>query len=280
MVAAIRPHPGSAPLVRSQRPVRLAAAAVALAASTAQLVDFGVYDQRLRAWDMMTHNSVFGVVSLAALGVAVLAALATAIQDDERRVQFACLSGLLGLLLALRIAQPPHVLLLALPVSVAALGLLWTAAPAGTARRVMRDGCIVLALAFLVHGVGAAIVLLARARPRDVGLPAEGARQAQRRARRLAARRGGADTARARAAAQAEGRSGMSAQPQADMLASLSPRETTVLEMTSQGLKNGEIAERLDLSVHAVKFHLASIYRKLGVGNRTEAAVAYLRAGR
>ena len=72
----------------------------------------------------------------------------------------------------------------------------------------------------------------------------------------------------------------MNAQPQADMLASLSPSETTVLEMTSQGLKNGEIAERLDLSVHAVKFHLASIYRKLGVGNRTEAAVAYLRAGR
>jgi len=158
VVAAIRPHPGSAPLVRSQRPVRLAAAPVALAASTAQLVDFGLYDQRLRPWHMMTHNSVFGVVSLAALGVAVLAALATAIQDDERRVQFACLSGLLGLLLALRIAQPPHVLLLALPVSVAALGLLWTAAAAGTARRVMRDGCIVLALAFLVHGVGAAIV--------------------------------------------------------------------------------------------------------------------------
>ena len=73
----------------------------------------------------------------------------------------------------------------------------------------------------------------------------------------------------------------VNAQPQpADYIRLLSPRETTVLEMTSQGLKNGEIAERLDVSVHAVKFHLASIYRKLGVGNRTEAAVAYLRAGR
>lgn len=76
----------------------------------------------------------------------------------------------------------------------------------------------------------------------------------------------------------------MNAQPQPepvpDILASLSPRETTVLEMTSQGLKNSEIAERLNVSIHAVKFHLASIYRKLGVGNRTEAAVAYLRAGR
>ena len=62
----------------------------------------------------------------------------------------------------------------------------------------------------------------------------------------------------------------MNAQP-ADCISTLSPRETTVLEMTSEGLKNGEIAERLDVSVHAVKFHLASIYRKLGVGNRTEA---------
>jgi DNA-binding NarL/FixJ family response regulator len=30
--------------------------------------------------------------------------------------------------------------------------------------------------------------------------------------------------------------------------------------------------------VHAIKFHLAAIYRRLGVSNRTEAAVAYLRS--
>ena len=47
--------------------------------------------------------------------------------------------------------------------------------------------------------------------------------------------------------------------------------------MTSLGLTNEEIAARLHVTVHAVKFHLASIYRKLGVANRTEAAVAYLR---
>jgi DNA-binding NarL/FixJ family response regulator len=58
----------------------------------------------------------------------------------------------------------------------------------------------------------------------------------------------------------------------------LSERESTVLEMTARGLKNNEIAERMELSVHGVKFHLASVYRKLGVANRTEAAVAYLRA--
>lgn len=56
----------------------------------------------------------------------------------------------------------------------------------------------------------------------------------------------------------------------------LSPREREVLEMLSQGLTNSEIARRLHVTVHAVKFHLASTYRKLGVTNRTEAAVAFV----
>jgi DNA-binding CsgD family transcriptional regulator len=59
----------------------------------------------------------------------------------------------------------------------------------------------------------------------------------------------------------------------------LSPRELQVLEMASLGLTNWEIGTRLQVTVHAVKFHLAGIYRKLGVANRTEAAVLYLRAG-
>ena len=48
-----------------------------------------------------------------------------------------------------------------------------------------------------------------------------------------------------------------------------------VLELASQGMTNPEIARRLELSVHAIKFHLASVYRKLGAANRTEAAVAW-----
>jgi DNA-binding NarL/FixJ family response regulator len=39
-----------------------------------------------------------------------------------------------------------------------------------------------------------------------------------------------------------------------------------------------QIGNRLHVSVHAVKFHLAAVYKKLGVANRTEAAVVYLRA--
>lgn len=60
----------------------------------------------------------------------------------------------------------------------------------------------------------------------------------------------------------------------------LSPRELQVLELTSTGLTNAEMAAGLALSISAVKFHLASIFRKLDVTNRTEAAVAYSTANR
>ena len=63
-----------------------------------------------------------------------------------------------------------------------------------------------------------------------------------------------------------------------DPHAVLSPRELQVLEMASLGMMNWQIAARLSVTTHAVKFHLARIYRKLDVGNRTEAAVLYLRA--
>jgi DNA-binding NarL/FixJ family response regulator len=66
--------------------------------------------------------------------------------------------------------------------------------------------------------------------------------------------------------------------PTADGLRRLSPREQQVLEETALGLTNEQVAARLDVTVHAVKFHLAAIYRKLNVTNRTEAAAVYLRA--
>lgn len=57
---------------------------------------------------------------------------------------------------------------------------------------------------------------------------------------------------------------------------SLSPREAQVMQLMTEGMTNREIAGHLSVTVHAVKFHLASIYRKLEVHNRTEAAVAFL----
>ena len=62
------------------------------------------------------------------------------------------------------------------------------------------------------------------------------------------------------------------------MLEELSPREHAVLNLVAEGLPNAQIAARLSISTHAVKFHLASIYRKLGVANRTEAATRYVGA--
>jgi DNA-binding CsgD family transcriptional regulator len=59
----------------------------------------------------------------------------------------------------------------------------------------------------------------------------------------------------------------------------LSRRETQVLDLVSSGMTNIQVASQLGIGVHAVKFHLASIYRKLGVGNRTEATSLYLRSG-
>ena len=49
------------------------------------------------------------------------------------------------------------------------------------------------------------------------------------------------------------------------------------MELLSRGMPNVEIAAQLRVSVHAVKFHLAGIYRKLAVANRTEATALFLR---
>jgi DNA-binding CsgD family transcriptional regulator len=64
----------------------------------------------------------------------------------------------------------------------------------------------------------------------------------------------------------------------ATALAQLTTREREILRRTALGETNAEIAARLDVTVHAVKFHLASVFRKLGVHNRTKAAAVYLAA--
>ena len=62
-------------------------------------------------------------------------------------------------------------------------------------------------------------------------------------------------------------------------LAQLTPRETDVLRRAAEGRTNLQVARELGVTVHAVKFHLASVFRKLGVTNRTEAAVAFMTDG-
>lgn len=51
----------------------------------------------------------------------------------------------------------------------------------------------------------------------------------------------------------------------------LTPRETEVLALISDGLSNKEIARRLEISLHTVKFHIESLLRKLGARSRAEA---------
>ncbi len=51
----------------------------------------------------------------------------------------------------------------------------------------------------------------------------------------------------------------------------LTGREIEILQALALGLTNKEIARRFAISEHTVKYHLASIFSKLGVNNRTEA---------
>jgi len=60
---------------------------------------------------------------------------------------------------------------------------------------------------------------------------------------------------------------------------SLTRREREVLQMLAAGLANKEIAARLVISDHTVKFHVASILGKLGASTRTEAVSAGIRRG-
>lgn len=60
---------------------------------------------------------------------------------------------------------------------------------------------------------------------------------------------------------------------------SLTQREAQVLRHIALGLSNKEIALSLDISVETVKEHVQNILRKLGVSDRTQAAVWAVRKG-
>jgi len=61
----------------------------------------------------------------------------------------------------------------------------------------------------------------------------------------------------------------------ASTVENLTPRETEVLEFVMHGLANKEIADRMGVTVAAVKFHLQHIYEKLHVHSRTEAVIKF-----
>lgn len=59
----------------------------------------------------------------------------------------------------------------------------------------------------------------------------------------------------------------------------LTERESSVLALMAEGAGNKEIASRLQISEHTVKFHVSSILGKLGAATRTEAVARGYREG-
>jgi DNA-binding CsgD family transcriptional regulator len=64
---------------------------------------------------------------------------------------------------------------------------------------------------------------------------------------------------------------GFGAMRETEAHALLTPRELEVLAALAEGMTNKAIARHLDISLHTVKFHIESLFRKLGARTRTEA---------
>jgi DNA-binding NarL/FixJ family response regulator len=60
---------------------------------------------------------------------------------------------------------------------------------------------------------------------------------------------------------------------------SLTERERDVIQRLARGMSNKEIAAALGVTERTVKFHVASLFTKLGAGNRTEAVTRAVHAG-
>ncbi|WFU04297.1 response regulator transcription factor (plasmid) [Rhizobium sp. CB3171] len=68
---------------------------------------------------------------------------------------------------------------------------------------------------------------------------------------------------------------GNASSKKADLLRDLTGRESEVLQLVAEGLSNKHIGLKLDLHEKTVKHHMTQIFAKLGVANRTEAAMAF-----
>lgn len=75
------------------------------------------------------------------------------------------------------------------------------------------------------------------------------------------------------------GLTGQTSAPDTTMTASLSEREREVLRLLGKGLSNAEIAGRIFLSEGTVRNYVSSIFEKLGLEDRTQAAIFAIRYG-
>lgn len=62
-----------------------------------------------------------------------------------------------------------------------------------------------------------------------------------------------------------------------DKIHELTKRELEVLTLLAVGMYNKEIAEKLDISERTVKNHISNLFKKIGVTDRTQAAVFAIR---
>ena len=58
----------------------------------------------------------------------------------------------------------------------------------------------------------------------------------------------------------------------------LSKRETQILKLIAEGHSNPEISESLNITINTVKSHIVSIFNKIGVSDRTQAAIIALKS--
>jgi DNA-binding NarL/FixJ family response regulator len=62
-------------------------------------------------------------------------------------------------------------------------------------------------------------------------------------------------------------------EPSAGKLAELSGRQREILGLVAEGCSNDQIAAQLFISVNTVKFHVRTLYARLGIHNRVQAAL-------
>jgi DNA-binding NarL/FixJ family response regulator len=79
--------------------------------------------------------------------------------------------------------------------------------------------------------------------------------------------------------ARAQGRGRAAAPVQSAGAPALTPRETEIVRLVAQGLRNKELAQRLSITEGTVKIHLHNIYDKLGVDGRLELVLSAQQRG-
>lgn len=134
----------------------LLTAALVLAQTASQLIDFGLFDLRIRALDSNHHASVFGVASLLAQASAA-AAIAFRVAASPRRLRWLMVAGLIGVLLIARtfIRHETTLAVLLPPLAVVFFSVGWLTLPDPAAIRFTIWGALFLLLcSFALHAVG------------------------------------------------------------------------------------------------------------------------------